>query len=178
MKRLPLILTKSNLNLKQKGGWGGGTVSAAAVAPRLRLPSFTHSHSSTSTHPIPLTAPILCSRSPALVRPLLFACSHKPARSFAFARLPPARSFVLVLGPLIRACSRSCPFVWRPFALVCAHMPRLFVLVPIFVWPSFVLVRARSVVCPFSLRVASVRPHLCPLAPLTGPHLCLYQVYG
>ena len=96
MKRLPLILTKSNLNLKQKGGWGGGTVAAAAVAPCLRPPSFTHSHSSTSTHPIPLTTPVLCSRSPALGCPLSFPCSHKPARSFVFARLPPARSFVLV----------------------------------------------------------------------------------
>ena len=173
MKRLPLMLTKSNLNLKQKGGCGGGTVAAAAVAPRLRPPSFTHSHSSTSTHPIPLTAPVLCSHSLALVRLLPQARSLVCVCPFA------PRSLVRAcLGPLIRACSRSCPFVWRLFALICAHMPRLFVLVPVFVWPSFMLVRARSVVCPFSLRVASVCARLCPLAPLTGPHLCLYQVYG
>ena len=131
-------------------------------------PSFTHSHSSTSTHPIPLTAPILCSRSPAPTSPLAHLRLSVCPRSLVRA----------CLGPLIRACSRSCPFVWRPFALVCAHMPCLFVLVPVFVWPSFVLVRARSVVCLFSLHVASFRARLCPLAPLTGPHLCLYQVYG
>ena len=158
MKRLPLILTKSNLNLKQKGGWGGGTVAAAAVAPRLRPPSFTHSHSSTSTHPIPLTAPVLCSHSPALVRLLPQARSLVCVCPFA------PRSLVRAcLGPLIRACSRlcgvrshsfvlTCPtysclfpssfglrscsfaparlfarlaFVWPPFALVCARLPRL-----------------------------------------------------
>ena len=93
--------------------------------------------------------------------------------------LPQARSLVCVcpfaprslvracLGPLIRACSCSCPFVWCPFALVCPHMSRLFVLVPVFIWPSFMLICACSVVCPFSLHVASVRAHLC-----------LYQVYG
>ena len=138
MKRLPLILTKSNLNLKQKGGWGGGTVAAAAVAPRLRPPSFTHSHSSTSTHPIPLTAPVLCSCSPAptspLARlrlpvcpPLARSCLFRPAHPCLFPFVPvhvaSIRTRLCSHAPLIRACSRlrlafvracSCPLGCLP----------------------------------------------------------------
>ena len=130
---------------------------------RAHPPSFTHSHSSTSTHPIPLTAPVLCSRSPALVRPLLFPCSHKPARSFAFARLPPARSFVLVSARssvLVPVRARSCGVRLHSFVLTCPAYSCLFLslfglcsclFVPArlfarlaFVWPPFALVCARS----------------------------------
>ena len=113
---------------------------------------------------------------PSLCSPLLsaFVCPPPPAciytiYSYSYPHLYPSPCSLVraCLGPLIHACSHLCPFVWCPFALVCAHWPRLFVLVPVFIWPSFMLICACSVVCPFSLHVASVRAHLC-----------LYQVYG
>ena len=86
--------------------------------------------------------------------PSLFGLRSRSFEASIRTRLCPltplARSRLFT--PLICACSRLCPFVWPPFALVCAHLPRLFVL-------SFVLVRTRSVVCSFSLRASSVPAH-------------------
>ena len=162
MKWLPLILTKSNLNLKQKGGGGVVLLLLPPLLPafvRTCPPSFTHSHSSTSTHPIPLTAPILCS-----VPRLLFARSHSPAPTSPLTRLCLSicpRSLVhACLGPLIRACSRSFGIRSHSFVLTCpaysclfpssfglhscSFVPaRLFACLA-FVWPPFVLVCACS----------------------------------
>jgi hypothetical protein len=125
MKRLLLILTKSNLNLKKKGWRGWGLLLLPPLLPtfvRTRPPSFAHSHSSTPTHPLPLTTPVLRSRSPALVRPLSFPCSHKPAPSFAFVH--PRPPFVPV-PRLARSClftpAHPCLF---PFVPVCVASVR------------------------------------------------------
>ena len=128
------------------------------------LPSFAHSHSSTPTHLLPLTAPVLHSRSPDPTDIL----PHSRLSTLVHHLYPSPRSLVRAcLHLLICACSHLCLFGWPPFALVCAHLPHL-----------FMLVHACLVVCPFSLCVASVHTHLCPLTPLTDPHLCLYQIYG
>ena len=89
MKWLPLILTKSNLNLKQKGG-RGGTVSAAAVAPRL------------------------CSRLPALVRVCLFPFSHPHSPALVCVCSPSLigvrLSLFVCLCPIAFACTHLCAF--------------------------------------------------------------------
>ena len=156
MKRLPLILTKSNLNFQKKGGGGWGLLLLLLLLPAFvhtRPPSFAHSHSSTPTHPLPLTAPVLCSRSLALIRPLSFPCSHKPAPSFAFVH--PRPPFVPV-PRLARSClftpAHLCLFPFVPVCVASVHT-RLCSLAP--------LIRACS-----HLRLAFVRACSRPLGCL------------
>ena len=146
-------------------------VAAAAAAPATAPPPF-------CTHPL-LTLSYLF--TPTRLSTLIW-----PSFTFVWPCqcLYPS-PYLLVhacLHPLIHACSRLCPFVWLPFTLICAYLPCLFVLVPAFVWPSFMLICACSVVCPFvPICVASICTHLCLLTvylclflPSFGLHSCLF----
>ena len=130
-------------------------------------PLFGHSHSPNPTHLLPLSTPIHpppfhSSCSPALS----FPCSHKPTPLFAFAypclhlpirvihihtptcTCPPTCSFMLVY-----TCSST-------LVPICAYSPHLF--------------RTCSHLC---LAFICVHSHSFVPAQLTGPHLCLYQIY-
>ena len=151
---------------------------------RTCLPSFAHSHSSTPTHPIPLTTPVLCSRSPAPTSPL--PRSHLSALvcvcPFVFARPGCVYS---------SSCCCRCPAaiaVHPPSS--CSPLPSAFVRPPLpaciytiypysypHLYPSPPLARSclfrptHSCLFPFvPICVASIRTHLCSLALLI--HAC------
>ena len=103
-------------------------------------PLFTHSHSPNPTHLFPLSAP---------VHPLLVPGSCSPAPISLLPRLCLPVHVIHIPTP---TCTRP---PTHSFMLVYAHSS---VLVPTFIWPSFMLICAHSVVCPFSL-------HLCLFVP-------------
>jgi hypothetical protein len=124
------------------------------------------------------------------------------SRSFAPARLRPPFALVCARSPrsLVRAClrrssvlvpicARSCGLRSHSFVLTCPGYPRFrsysFAPARLFARLAFVprlcplTPLARSCLFPFvPVCVASVRARLCPLAPLTSPHMCLYQIHG
>ena len=154
-------------------------VAAAAPASATAPPPFAHPSCSPLPHPPLFTLPSLClllftpARLCAFVWPLfafVWRCPHLYLSS---------RSLVLVCAH--SAAHLRLAFVGSPLpcyscsAFVCARSrsstcTRLCLVAPLIHARSrlrLAFIRARSVVCPFSLHVASICARLCPLAPLT-----------